>query len=351
MGLLTQTEFEQYRAAEVARVTQHAKPATKPRAVLLAGQPGAGKSNAREAALKELSEGGDGAVVVDPDDARAAHPRYPTLMRQDDRTAAALTHVEASAVAEASRDAAIAQGMNIVIDGTMKSPDKAKQLVQTLVDAGYEVDVVALCVDPAESWAGVQSRYEAQKAKSGYGRWVPRDVHDAAATGMVDSLLQLQEQGLVDNLTVVNRSGDVLFESAPSSEGGKSVAPGDIRSVFEQHGGRTPQHSSASAGGGGGGGGGGRPQARIGDMHVCPLVTGVVPHVGGPVTIGCPSVLVGSMPAARIGDMVTCVGPPDTIAMGSATVMIGGKPAARLGDMTAHGGQIVVGMPTVLTGG
>jgi uncharacterized Zn-binding protein involved in type VI secretion len=95
----------------------------------------------------------------------------------------------------------------------------------------------------------------------------------------------------------------------------------------------------------------GMPAARIGDMHTCPMVTGVVPHVGGPVVgPGAPTVLIGSMPAVRIGDMCTCVGPPDVIAMGSVTVMIGGMPAARLGDMTAHGGVIVMGLPTVLIG-
>ena len=64
-----------------------------------------------------------------------------------------------------------------------------------------------------------------------------------------------------------------------------------------------------------------------------------------------PTVLVGFMPAARVGDMCVCVGPPDTIAKGSGTVMIGNKPAARLGDSTAHGGVIVVGCPTVMIGG
>lgn len=94
------------------------------------------------------------------------------------------------------------------------------------------------------------------------------------------------------------------------------------------------------------------PAARVGDMHVCPMVTGVVPHVGGPILpAGCPTVLIGGVPAARVGDMLTCVGPPDTIAKGSATVMIGGPPAARLGDLTAHGGNIVVGLPTVMIGG
>jgi len=94
-----------------------------------------------------------------------------------------------------------------------------------------------------------------------------------------------------------------------------------------------------------------KPQARIGDMHVCPMVTGLVPHVGGPIALGCFTVLVGGLPAARMGDMAVCVGPPDAIALGSATVMIGGSPAARMGDMTAHGGAIVLGCPTVLIGG
>lgn len=91
-------------------------------------------------------------------------------------------------------------------------------------------------------------------------------------------------------------------------------------------------------------------------MHTCPMQTPAVPapipHVGGPVSgPGCPTVLIGNLPAARVGDMLVCVGPPDSIAMGSATVMIGGMPAARMGDTTAHGGSIVLGLPTVMIGG
>jgi uncharacterized Zn-binding protein involved in type VI secretion len=96
-----------------------------------------------------------------------------------------------------------------------------------------------------------------------------------------------------------------------------------------------------------------QPAARIGDMHVCPLVTpGVppIPHVGGPIMTGCPTVLIGGMPAARMGDFVSCVGPPDVIAIGSVSVLICGKPAARMGDPTMHGGTIVSGLPTVLIG-
>ena len=89
--------------------------------------------------------------------------------------------------------------------------------------------------------------------------------------------------------------------------------------------------------------------ARIGDMHTCPLSTGPVPHVGGPVLPpGCQTVLIGGLPAARVGDMLVCAGPPDTIISGSSTVLIGGMPAARMGDSTAHGGVIVAGCPTVI---
>lgn len=94
------------------------------------------------------------------------------------------------------------------------------------------------------------------------------------------------------------------------------------------------------------------PAARLTDMHVCPMFSGPVPHVGGPVSgPGVPTVLIGGMPAATVGDMLVCAGPPDVIVKGSATVLIGGKPAARMGDTTAHGGTIVLGLPTVMIGG
>ncbi len=96
----------------------------------------------------------------------------------------------------------------------------------------------------------------------------------------------------------------------------------------------------------------GMPASRVTDMHTCPMVTGVVPHVGGPILpAGAPTVLIGSLPAARVSDMATCVGPPDVIAKGSATVITMGMPQARIADQTAHGGVIILGLPTVLVGG
>ena len=99
----------------------------------------------------------------------------------------------------------------------------------------------------------------------------------------------------------------------------------------------------------------GQPAARLTDLHVCPMQTpGIppIPHVGGPVVgPGVPNVLIGSMIASVVGDMATCVGPPDTIQQGSMTVTIGGRPAARMGDPTVHGGTVASGCPNVLIGG
>ncbi len=95
----------------------------------------------------------------------------------------------------------------------------------------------------------------------------------------------------------------------------------------------------------------GMPAARISDMHTCPMVTGVVPHVGGPILPpGMPTVLIGKLPAATLSSMCTCVGPPDVIIKGSMVVLIGKKPAARMMDNTTHGGMVILGAPTVLIG-
>ena len=98
----------------------------------------------------------------------------------------------------------------------------------------------------------------------------------------------------------------------------------------------------------------GMPAARLTDMHVCPMVTPgtpPIPHVGGPIVKGAPTVLTGKLPQARATDNCVCVGPPDVIAKGSATVLVCKLPAARLGDTCGHGGSVVMGCPTVLIGG
>jgi uncharacterized Zn-binding protein involved in type VI secretion len=94
---------------------------------------------------------------------------------------------------------------------------------------------------------------------------------------------------------------------------------------------------------------GGQPASRIGDMHVCPQVTGVIPHVGGPLILGSFTVLTGGVPQSRVGDMLICVGPPDTVAMGCPTVMVG-MAGGGLGFGAILGG-LLAGLAYSLGGG
>ncbi len=288
-SLLSDAEKEQYVAEQVSAATAGVKPSSgsKPKAVILAGQPGSGKGALATAAMAAAKATG-GAVKVDPDECRATHPLYEKLALEDDRTAADKTHEDASEAARAITQAAIEAGLDLVIDGTLKSPDKAKALVKQLVDAGYEVEVVGLCVDPKESWAGVQERYAKQRQQLGYGRSVPREVHDAAVTGMVDSLEALREQGLVSTMQIVNRAGAVLLECSPSAEKAAGEShDGEINDVFVEHGGRSSPDDSQSTSSGGSG----RPAARLTDptTHGTPLSPGT----------GSPNVLIGFLPAWR----------------------------------------------------
>jgi uncharacterized Zn-binding protein involved in type VI secretion len=93
------------------------------------------------------------------------------------------------------------------------------------------------------------------------------------------------------------------------------------------------------------------PAARVLDKHLCPQVTGTVPHVGGLIMPpGSPTVTIGGQPAARVGDRAMCTGALDAIILGSPTVTIDGLFAARMFDKTAHGGFIDEGCPTVIIG-
>lgn len=97
------------------------------------------------------------------------------------------------------------------------------------------------------------------------------------------------------------------------------------------------------------------PAARLTDAHVCPMLNpppAAAPHLGGPIAgPGAPTVLIGGLPAAKVGDLAVCASPaPDAIIKGSATVLVTGIPAARLGDTTAHGGAVTAGLPTVMIG-
>ncbi len=186
-----------------------------PKAVVLAGQPGAGKSGLVKRAVVDLSPNG-GVVVVDTDALRAHHPKYKELLAENDRTAADLVQEDAGRWADELAQDAIAKQRNLIIDGTLKNPKNARRLCRDLKERGYEVEIRALAVSKEDSIQGVYARYEHRKSQDAPGRWVSeKEVHDPAYEGLPKTLSALEQGGYADRLTVYKRGedGPVLVHS------------------------------------------------------------------------------------------------------------------------------------------
>ena len=228
----------------IAENFQTSRTTEKPRAVIVAGPPGAGKGRLAANAMSDAGE--DGAVLVNVDDYRVRHPNYLDLCLRNDRTAAHRVQHDAAAWADELRDAAIAERRNLVIDGTLKSPDKAEQLCRKLKSAGYQVEVRAMAVDRQTSDAGVYLRYERDKVQSGWGRWVPEKPREEADEGLPRSVEALEKSGTVDRFRVYKRGQHhadqvCVHDSAISRDNDASVADA-IRAERQRQ--RTPEEKA-----------------------------------------------------------------------------------------------------------
>ncbi|APO88782.1 zeta toxin family protein [Xanthomonas euvesicatoria pv. euvesicatoria] len=205
-----QFRLDPERHAEILRDIQTqalgaTRPAQRPVAIILGGQPGAGKAGLASAALEELA---GNAVKIDADELRKNHPAYIALMREDDRAAADRTHGDAGPWAVKLTSAAMAARRNLIVDGTMRDPDNLAKLCRKLREAGYRIEARVMAVNPLVSRLSIHERYERQVRANGFGRWSNRDKHDAAFSGVPLTVEKLEAQQLVDRMTVFARNSD-----------------------------------------------------------------------------------------------------------------------------------------------
>lgn len=189
-----------------------AKPSDRPVAVIFGGQPGAGKSAAVEDAVQAMASRG-GAVQVIGDDLRPFHPRYAALMASDDKTAAFYTDKDSGRWVEKSIAHAKEHRLNLIIEGTMRSPAVVAETMHGLRQAGYEIDARALAVTERLSWQGVMQRYEAQKQDRGSGRMTAPHSHRDAYNGMPETLGRIERERLADRVTVYRRGGQAIYSN------------------------------------------------------------------------------------------------------------------------------------------
>ena len=203
-----------------------------PIAMIIAGQPGGGKGGV-EAYLKEKID--CNSITIDPDTMRNFHPDQKCLQKENDKTAANYTHEDASRWAEMLRDIAIENKRNIIIDGTLKSPDKAEALCKMLKEKGYKIEIHAIAVNELQSKLGVVARYEDGKNIDGYGRWVPESVHDSAYNGVLKSLEVIEEKKLADVICVHTRDDKNIYENRLNEEGKYSQEnPHAVEKIIQQ---------------------------------------------------------------------------------------------------------------------
>lgn len=181
----------------------------RPVAIILGGQPGAGKSATIDHAVAEFGQRG-GLVQILGDDLRTFHPRYTRLQREDDQTAAFYTDRDSGRWVENAIAEAANRRCNVMIEGTMRVPDKVAETLERFRAAGYETDARALAVHPDLSRLGILQRYVGQKESRGYGRMTTQEAHAAALSGMLDTLDRIQDGRLANRLSIYRRGNEQL---------------------------------------------------------------------------------------------------------------------------------------------
>ncbi|WP_331375333.1 zeta toxin family protein [Sinorhizobium chiapasense] len=186
--------------------------ATRPRLVLIGGQPGAGKTAVLIAGHSELAQSGPTIRIVG-DDLRSYHPEFLAYQRQDPETASRFTQMDAGRWTEKLLAAAAERQVNIVFETTMRTPENVARVVRVAREAGYEVEARAVAVNPRVSWQGNLFRFEEMLSAGAAARIPPQHVHDAAVGGLRVSLEKLEGERLVDRVQVLTRGGTVLYDN------------------------------------------------------------------------------------------------------------------------------------------
>ncbi len=227
----------------VPRYLAHGVPQERPVLVIVAGQPGAGKSAVENRVHADL---GGGTVTIDADDLRPTHPDYVPLALENDRTAAPATHADASRWVEMAKDYCISNRFNVVYSTTMRGAEFAEQDINRFKQAGYRVEVVALAVHEATSRLGVLSRYQQGREDVGFGRYVPDAFQRDAYAGLLSSLDHIDDRHLADAVHIYLRDGTRVYTNE-LDDNGEWAHPAGSRAAVEEARGRPWNHEEIQA--------------------------------------------------------------------------------------------------------
>ena len=212
-----------FREQIVPQRLAHGIPQDRPVLVIVAGQPGAGKSVVEDRIRADL---GGGTVTIDADDMRTHHPDYVPLALRNDRLAAPATHPDAARWVEMAKDHCISQRYNVVLSTTLRTPEGAQATIAKFRQAGYRVEVAALAVHEGASRLGVLRRYQRGREDAGFGRYVPAAFQRDAYPGLLAALDRIDTDRLADAVRVYRRDGRRLYANQLDERGQWAHPPG-----------------------------------------------------------------------------------------------------------------------------
>ena len=213
---------------------ESSKQQEQPRAIVLGGQPGSGKSVLAAEAISELRVRG-GAVLIDADRMREQNPEYKQLTRQDPQNAADLTHKEAATWATRLTVVAIDNKRDLVVDGTLRDPANIRDLTTRLKESGYEVEARIMAVSPETSLVRARLRFEEQVSEIGTGRFVNKEQHDTAYLGVAATVAVLERDKLVDKVTLYDAHQRPVYENRLEADRWKDTPSADRALDFERN--------------------------------------------------------------------------------------------------------------------
>jgi len=186
--------------------------ADHPALIVLGGQPGSGKTALLIASQIELEQTGN-AIRIVGDDLRSYHPGFVAHQSADPVAASRFTQGDAGIWTEKLLAAATARRVHVVFETTMRTPGNVERIMTAGRSAGYRVEARALAVSPRVSWQGCHYRFEELHHAGAAARIPPRAVHDAAITGLAESLKRIERRKLADRVVIQSADGEAVYDN------------------------------------------------------------------------------------------------------------------------------------------
>ena len=209
LSIISEKEFEIEYQEIKSKVIENKSPVDYPVAVVLGGQPGAGKSNIYDIYRKKSN---NNIVELDCDKFREFHPNFEELHKIYGDNDAVYTNPFIFKVVDRLVDELSKEKYNMIIESSLKSPHTAIENGTILTPRGYKVELAVMATPKEESWKGTIDRYNSQKEMGLQPRAVPKEFHDLVVSNISDSISQVYKSGLMSNILIYNRNKECLYD-------------------------------------------------------------------------------------------------------------------------------------------